>query len=540
VTNETAFIGGTVYPVEPGSRVAPALLVKGDRVAVVGSEAEVRAAASPGAEVVDLGGRLVLPGFQDAHVHPFLAGPAMNQCDLHGLGGTDEYLLEIGSYAAANPGLPWIVGSGWAISAFPGGIATAAALDAVVPDRPVFLSNRDGHGAWVNSVALHRAGIDRHTPDPPDGRIERDRDGAAVGTLQEGAADLVERLVPPLTAAEIEAGILAAQRYLLSLGITSWQDAWLDRPGDAAYRVLAGRGDLVGRVVGCLWWDRHRGLDQVDELVAWRDDGVVGRYRPTTVKMMLDGVCENFTARLLEPYLDATGQATDNLGLLFVDRDTVMEAVPRLDAAGFQVHFHALGDGAVRLGLDAVEAAVTANGRRRDGRHHLAHLQLVHPDDRDRFRALGAVANAQPLWAHHDGYQDDLTIPFIGEERVALQYPWRSLIDAGARLALGSDWDVSTPDPFEILHVAVERIHPDAVDRVFFADERITLAEAVAAYTLGSAYVNHREHDTGSLVPGKLADLVVVDRDIFAEGPYGARIDLTMIGGEVVHERVSG
>ncbi len=537
MTNEIAFIGGAVYPVEPGSPVAEALLVKGDRVAAVGSEGEVRAAASSRAEVVDLGGRSVLPGFQDAHVHPFLAGPAMNQCDLLHLAGVDEYLAAVEAYAAANRDLPWIVGSGWAISAFPGGIATAAALDAVVPDRPVFLSNRDGHAGWVNSVAMDRAGIDRHTPDPPDGRIERDDAGNAVGTLQEGAADLVERLVPPLTAAEIEEGILAAQRYLLSLGITSWQDAWLERPGDAAYRALAGRGELEARVVGCLWWDRHRGLDQLDELIAWRDLGPVGRYRPTTVKMMLDGVCENFTARMLEPYLEATGAATDNLGLLFVDPEVVVAAVPRLDAAGFQVHFHALGDGAVRLGLDAVEAAVEANGPG-DRRHHLAHLQLVHPDDRSRFARLGAVANAQPLWAHHDGYQDDLTIPFIGDERAALQYPWRSLLDAGARLALGSDWDVSTPDPFEILHVAVERIHPAAVDRAFFPDERITLAEAVEAYTLGSAYVNHREHDTGSLAPGKLADLVVVDRDIFADGPYGAEVDLTMIGGEVVHERV--
>ena len=536
--SDIAFVGGTVYPVEPGAAPAEALLVRGDAIAAVGTVEEVRAAASPATELMELDGRMVLPGFQDAHIHPFLAGPAMNQCDLLLLPDVAAYLAEIEFYATANRHLPWIVGSGWAISAFPGGIATAAALDAVVPDRPVYLSNRDGHGAWVNSLAMEMAGIDRDTPDPPDGRIERDHSGNPVGTLQEGATSLVERLTPELTAAEIEGGILAAQRYLFSLGITGWQDAWLDRPGDAAYRVLAGRGDLRARVVGCLWWDRHRGLDQVDELIARRDEGAVGRYRPTSVKVMLDGVCENFTARLLAPYLGATGQATDNLGLLFVDPDVVVRAVPMLDAAGFQVHFHALGDGAVRLGLDAVEAAVAVNGPG-DGRHHLAHLQLVHPDDRPRFALLGAVANAQPLWAHHDGYQDDLTIPFIGDERAALQYPWRSLLDTGARLALGSDWDVSSPDPFEILHVAVERVHPDAVDRPFFPDESITLVEAVEAYTLGSAFVNHREHDTGSLVTGKLADLVVVDRDIFAEGPYGAAADLTMVGGEVVFDRGS-
>ncbi len=536
MSGEFAFTGGVVHPVEPGAPTAEALLVRGGRIVAVGSEAEVRAAASTGAVVVDLAGRAVLPGFQDAHVHPALAGPLLNQCHLLDLPDADAYLAAVAGYAAAHPDLPWVVGKGWAMSSFPGGIATAAALDAVVPDRPAFLSNRDGHGAWVNSLALEMAGIDRHTPDPPDGRIERDAAGRPVGTLQEGAADLVGRLIPPLSAGEVESGILAAQRYLFSLGVTAWQDAWVERPGDAAYRSLAHRGALLARVVGCLWWDRNRGLEQVDELIAWRDEGPMGRYRATSVKLMLDGVCENFTARMLEPYRDADGVPGSNQGLLFIEPEVVTEAVRRLDAAGFQVHFHALGDGAVRLALDALAAARSANGTT-GRRHHLAHLQLVHPDDRYRFAVLGAVANAQPLWAHHDSYQDDLTIPFIGDERAALQYPWRSLLDAGARLALGSDWDVSTPDPFEILHVAVERHHPEGADPVFFPAERITLAEAIEAYTLGSAYVNHHDGDTGSLVAGKLADLVVVDADPFIEGPWGRKIDLTMVGGEVVYER---
>ncbi|MDQ3782099.1 MAG: amidohydrolase [Actinomycetota bacterium] len=536
MTAETVFTGGVVYPVEPGARPAEALLIRGERVAAVGTVAEVRAEASPSADVFDLGGRVVLPGFQDAHVHPCLAGPELNRCNLVGSDRREDYLAAVARYAAAKPDTPWIVGKGWAMSSFPRGIASAADLDAVVPDRPVLLMNRDGHGAWVNTVALELAGIDRATPNPADGRIERTEDGSPVGTLQEGAAELVRRLIPPLPPEEVAAGILAAQRYLLSLGITSWQDAWVEPAGHLAYRSLDGRGDLRGRVVGCLWWDRARGLEQIDDLVARRGDGGTGRYRPTTVKMMLDGVCENHTAALLEPYLDGNGAATTNSGLLFMDPDTVLAAVPLLDRAGFQVHFHAIGDGAVRLALDAVEAAVAANGPS-DRRHHLAHLQLVHPDDRSRFGRLGAVANAQPLWAHHDSYQDQLTIPFIGEHRSPLQYPWRSLLDSGARLAIGSDWDVSTPNPFKILHVAVERTHPKASDRSFFPEERISLTEAIEAHTLGSAYVNHRDHDTGSLVAGKLADLVVVDRNPFTEGPWGCRVDLTMIGGEVVHQR---
>ena len=258
---------------------------------------------------------------------------------------------------------------------------------------------------------------------------------------------------------------------------------------------------------------------------------------------MVDGVCENFTAAVLEPYLDADGHATDNRGISFVEAELLKEAVTRLDAEGFQVHFHSLAERAVREALDAVEAALRANGPS-DHRHHLAHLQVIHPDDIPRFRRLNAVANAQALWAAHESQMDDLTIPFLGEPRWRWQYPFASLVRAGAVLAMGSDWAVSTPDPIEQMHVAVNRVmapdYPYTVENreVFLPDERLDLPTALAGFTMGSGYVNHLDEVTGSIEVGKYADLAVIDRDLFAqprEEISQAEVVLTLVEGERVY-----
>jgi predicted amidohydrolase YtcJ len=300
-------------------------------------------------------------------------------------------------------------------------------------------------------------------------------------------------------------------------------------------------------VVGALWWDRHRGAEQIEELLDGRDRGRVGRFAATSVKIMQDGIVENFTAGTLTPYLDRRGRPTDNAGLSFVEPEALKASVTRLDAEGFQVHFHALGDRAVREALDAVEAARAANGMN-DLRHHLAHIQIVHPDDVPRFRELGAVANAQPLWALNEGQMVHLTIPFIGPKRAGWQYPFASLHRAGAVLAFGSDWSVSTPDPLAEMHVAVNRTAPStytylaeddpALTEAFLPDERVDLPVAIAAFTIGSAYVNHLDAVTGSIEVGKDADLVVLDRNLFehpAAEIHRAEVLLTLVAGERVH-----
>ncbi|MDP9328488.1 MAG: amidohydrolase [Actinomycetota bacterium] len=539
---------GAVYTVDATRSWARAVAVKGDRIVAVGTDDELGDLIGAGTDVIDLRGRMLLPGFQDAHVHPVAAGVDMLQCDLHLAGSLPEYERIVRTYAETHAGDPWIVGSGWSMDVFPGGTPTRDVLDRLVPDRPVFMPNRDGHSAWVNSRALELAGVTRVTSDPADGRIERDAAGEPTGTLHEGAMDLVGDLTPATTAQQMSAGLLEGQAHLHSLGITAWQDAIVEAGERAnnfdAYVHAAAGGALTARVVGALWWDRGRGLEQIEDLVALRERGTAGRFRATTVKIMQDGVCENFTAAVLEPYLDANGHPTGNRGISFVEPDLLKEAVTRLDALGFQVHFHALAERAVREALDAIEAARTANGMN-DLRHHLAHIQVVHPDDVPRFRRVGAVANAQPLWAAHEGQMDELTIPFLGHPRATWQYPFASLVRSGAHLAMGSDWSVSSPDPLQEMHVAVNRVmppdYPYSVDNreVFIPEERIDLATAIAGFTMGSAYVNHLEHETGSIEVGKLADLTVVDRDLFDRPPgeiADASVQLTVVGGRRVYE----
>jgi predicted amidohydrolase YtcJ len=536
---DVVITGAAVYTADAARSWTDAVAVRGDRIVALGS-ATVRDLVGPGTRVVEAGGGMVLPGFQDAHVHAPFAGRNRLHVFLNDLVGREAYLERIAEYAGDNPDQPWIIGGGWAMEYFPGGTPVKEDLDAIVPDRPVFLMNRDVHGAWVNSKALEIAGITRDTPDPVDGLIERDaRTGEPAGTLHEGAAySFNDQHVPLPTREEWEDAILNAQQHLHSLGITGWQDAWVTPATLAAYRSLAAAGRLTARVVGALWWDRHRGLDQVPEFLAQRESAPDGRFRATTVKIMTDGVMENYTGALLEPYCDGCGGHTDNVGLTYVDRELLLAAVTELDRHGFQVHMHAIGDRAVRNALDAVEAARGANGPG-DNRHHIAHLQLVQPEDVPRFRALGVTANCQAYWAQMEPQMEELTLPFLGRERADLQYPFGDLLRSGATLAMGSDWSVTTANPLEQIEVAVSRVDPEnRRGAPFLPEQALPLAVALGAFTAGSAHVNH-DDDAGVLAVGRRADLAVLDRNLFAPdaGPVGdATVTHTVAAGTVVHE----
>jgi hypothetical protein len=558
------FTGGAVYtPDATGRRLVPAggaeasksggaaVAVRGGRVVAVGAhgDRDVRDAAGPGCEVVDLNGRALLPGFQDAHAHPAFAGLTMVRCNLIGAQSLDEALARIARYIAGHPDAEWIAGSGWRMEWFASGTPSRQLLDQHTGGRPAFLVNRDVHGAWANTRALELAGIGPGTPDPPDGRIEREADGGPQGTLHEGAATLVGRHVPAASLEEKVQGLLLAQQHLHERGITAWQDAivgdYLGNPDPLpAYLAAAQAGKLTARVRGALWWDRHRGGDQFDELLARREEGQAGRFTAGTVKIMQDGVAENFTAGMIEEYLDSCGCQAGQRGLSYVPPDVLREQVTRLDAAGFQVHLHAIGDRAVREALDAVQAARTANGPS-GGRHHIAHLQVMHPADVPRFAALGVTANIQALWAAHEPQMDELTIPFLGPERAERQYLFGDLLRSGARLAAGSDWAVSSANPMRAVHVAVNRSLPGAVGaeaEPFLPAQGLELAEALAAYTAGSAYVNHLDGDggTGAIEPGMLADLVVLERDPFAHPPGdlgSTRVLATYVQGDAVYQR---
>ena len=446
---------------------APAIAVRDGSIVAVGTTRECREAAGPHAEV--LRAALVLPGFVDCHVHPLQGGLDLIGCDLHQADTAAGYLDLVARFAAAHPDEPWITGGGWVLPAFPGGLATAAELDAVTGDRPAYLMNTDRHGAWVNSAALRRAGIDATTPDPPDGRIERDQYGQPTGMLHEGAAGLVASTMPRLSPEHLRSALLAAQAQLHAAGITAWQDAivgeYLGYP-DAlpVYCDLAASGDLTATVELALWWDRNAWPGQLAALLARRRIAAIACLSANTVKIMVDGIVENRSAALHRPYLSGAGDA--DAGSTFLDPDELVDAVAAVAGAGFAAHLHAIGDRAVTDALDAM-AALPESGASPDGgpevtpgrqpRHHIAHLQLVAPQDIPRFAALGVTANLQMLWAAEDDQVRDLCRPLLGDDRVEMQYPFASLLAAGAPLVTGSDWPVSTPAVLDQIQVGVTR-----------------------------------------------------------------------------------
>ena len=531
---DLAFVGASVEPIAPREDHADAVAIRGGRITFVGMRTDLRPHLGPRTEVVELHGETLLPGFQDAHVHPIEGGMLADRCDLHDLADAPAYVEAIARYAASHPARPWILGGGWTLTAFPRGEPTRAALDEAVGNRPAMLESNDGHVAWVSSRALERAGITRDTADPPDGRIVRDERGEPSGTLLDGAMTLVSRHVPEPTHDELVAGLRAAQAQLHRLGITAWQDAHVEPAQLATYREAASTGWLSARVIAALWWERRAGLEQIEAFESLRADAAIGRLRADSVKLMLDGILESRTAFMTGRYLGSDGDG----GVPFIEPRLLREAVAELDRRGFQAHFHAIGDAAVRLALDAVEEARRRHGPS-DCRPHVSHLEVVHPDDVPRFAALGVTANIQPFWAVDDDQMRDLRIPVLGPHRVAWQFPFGSLRRGGARLAGGSDWPVTTPNPLLEIEVATRRVAPDARDsEPFLPDEALGLDEALAAFTIGSAYVNHLDHETGTLEPGKSADLVLLDRDLrdAGAGPIGdATVAATFVAGERVH-----
>lgn len=540
--NGWIYTGDEVGPRRGGVAVAAGRIVSTDAD-------EVARLAKTAASRVDLHDRLLLPGFQDAHLHPVMAGVEMLGCDLSACENAEATIEAVRAYAEAHPEVEWIVGAGWSMDAFPGGTPTRQMLDAIVADRPVMLENRDHHGAWVNTRALERAGLDASTQDPADGRFEREPDGFPAGTVHEGAMSLFAGVKPQTTPEQAYAGLLAAQEHLFSFGITAWQDAAVGRfmgsPDTLPiYERAIAEGALKAHVRGAQWWSREDGEGQLAEILERRDRIAAScdpdRFSVGSVKVMVDGVAENFTAAMHAPYLDPHGHDSGNRGISFFDAREMAGFVTALDANGMQVHFHALGDRAVTDALDAVEQARAANGDG-DNRHHLAHLQVVRSEDVARFAPLEATANMQALWAAHEQQLDELTLPFLPADAEQHHYPFGEIAATGAHLAAGSDWSVSSPNPIEALHVAVNRTHPGS-DRPPLGPQaqKLTVKQFIDAYTQGTARVNHLDHVTGRLEVGYYADFAILDRNLFAlesEELHAVQADETWIGGERVFAR---
>jgi predicted amidohydrolase YtcJ len=529
---------GRIYTLDDARTWAEALAVDDGRIVFVGPDAGVDAFVGPETRFVDLEGRMALPGFHDSHVHPVSGGVELGQCNLNGLATREGLYAAIEECAARTPDEEWLAGGGWDLPLFPNGNPDRSDLDRLSPDQPAYLSSADGHSAWVNSRALDIAGIDATTPDPPNGRIERDpKTSEPTGTLRESASALVSKHLPPLGPEDYIEGLKRALRMANGFGITSLIEASAGDRTLEAYAALARSGELTARVRVSLTVDESKDESQVDELVQRRARYQAEGIRADAAKIFADGVIESGTAALLEPYVDFGHRGELNFTPEVLDR-----IVARLDKEGFQIHVHAIGDRAIRASLDAFERARSENGPR-DSRHHIAHIELFDPDDIPRFRSLGVVADFQPLWAFADTYITDLTEPQLGPERSRWLYPLKSLADSGAVLAAGSDWSVSSMNPLDGVQVAVTRRDLTAPSGPsWIPEERVDLDTILAAYTRGGAYLQHEETLTGSLEVGKRGDLIVLEKNLFDVPEteiHRVKVLLTLLDGKEVYRDAS-
>ena len=540
VPADLALLHGRIHTEDARRSVAQAIAVRGNTLIAVGTDAEVAALIGPQTRIVDLQGQVVLPGIIDAHTHPAGSAQDLGKCNLgDALLSPAAVKDKVAACLKKNPGESWFE----VVQVNPSGLTlTLKDLDSMLAARPLILSGSDGHTLWANSAALKAAHVTAATKDPANGRIERDAAGNPTGTLRDDASDLVADAVPRPDLEHEAAQLARALDAMRATGITSVQDASVDEDLMQIYKRLYDQHRLDMRVRGCFHLqDLHEpARSLIDRAIAFRSRWAVDPdfLRADAVKIFADGVIEypSQTAALLEPYLDGHGHATDNRGPSYFTQENLNRIVSDADAAGLTVHVHAIGDRAVRATLDAFAYSRQHNGAG-DRRDQIAHLELVDPADFPRFKDLGVIANFQLLWAERDPYIVSATLPYIGPERSRYLYPARSLRDAGARLAGGSDWGVSSFNAFEAMERAITRADGRGLEPLF-PEQGLRIGDVVDAYTINAAYALKQERTTGSLEPGKRADLILLDRDIFAIDPFDlhdTRILATYLDGREVY-----
>jgi predicted amidohydrolase YtcJ len=532
--------GGRVWTADTERPWAEAIAIGDGRILYVGNAAGAARHRGPKTQTVALGGRLVVPGFDDSHIHLMSGALSLERVDLiedQTLAGVQA---RVRAFAAAHPGSPWVLGRGWLYGSFPGGLPTKQQLDAAVADRPAYMECYDGHSGWANSKALALAGITRDTKDPVGGAIVRDpATGEPTGALKEAATALVESKIPLPGAEERYQLLLRALRLLNSQGITSVQDAGytpaqLDADLPLLERALR-EDQLTVRITAAVQMGPGKVDGPISRAVALAKVHTGPRLRFGSVKGFVDGVIEAHTAAMLEPYSDDPSQGT---GKPNWEPAALDAAVTAADRAGLQVYLHAIGDRGVRMALDAHEAALRANGRP-DRRGRIEHIETISPADYPRFRALGVIASMQPLHANPDQNNVDVWSRNIGPERASRGFSWRNIEKAGGRLAFGSDWPVVTSAVTRGLYCAVARKTKEGAPPGGWLPElAVSLESALRHYTIDGAYASFEEAEKGSIAAGKRADLVVLSEDLFRQPPEAilkAKVLLTVMDGRAVH-----
>lgn len=526
-----------VYTVNPNRPWAQAVAIRGDTILAVGSDKEMEAYRGKSTRMLDAEGHLLLPGFEDCHIHFMDGSLGLEQVDLNGASTVAEIQKRLKQYGASHVQQPWITGMGWTYPTFgPSALPDKKILDDVIPDRPVYLVAFDGHSSWANSKALAMAGITKETQDPPNGKIVRDASGEATGALKESAGDLVANLMPKPTRdqrlAALRAGIHEANKFGLTRVHSAGQDfEYLD-----LYDELRRKGELSLRFYVAYFLNppelRPEDLDKIEQArKTYHDEWISGGV----VKTMLDGVVEAHTAAMLTPYSDDPGQT----GKLFWEPEKYKAAVKELDRRGLQIFTHAIGERAVRTALDAYEEAARSN-HTHDARPRIEHIETIAQSDIARFGQLGVIASVQPLHLYPDADTLDIWARNAGPERAQRAWSFHSIEAGGGKLAFGSDWPVVTLNPWRGMQTGITRKTSEGKpEGGFVAKEAVSLEDAIKAYTLDAAFAGRRERQEGSAEAGKLADLIIVNQDLFKIDPSEigkTEVLLTMVGGKVVYK----
>lgn len=535
---DTIVLHGRIYTEDSKQPWAQALAIRADKITAVGDDATIEKLRGPSTKVIDAAGQLVLPGFVDCHIHFMDGSLSLGRVNLEGAKDVPEIQQRLREYAAKHPGNDWLLGRGWDYAMFgAAALPDKKYLDELFPDRPVFLEGYDGHTYWANSKALALAGITRDTPDPPNGIIVRDPNThEATGALKEAAHAIVAKAAPELSRAQRLAALRDGIHWANENGLTRVHSAGGDFPQLELYDELRRNGDLTLRFYIAYFMDppemRPQDLEAIENArKKYHDDWI----DTNAVKFMVDGVIESHTAAMIEPYSDDPSLK----GKLFWEPEKYNPAIAELDKRGLQLFTHAIGELGVRTALNAYQHAEDVN-HTSDRRPRIEHIETISPSDIPRFGKLGVIASMQPLHSYPDADTLDVWARNAGPDRASRAWSWKSIADAGGRLAFGSDWPVVTLNPWYGLQTAVTRQTREGTPvGGFVPSQRLTVAQAVEGYTLGAAFAGRREKTEGSLEKGKLADLIIVSRNIFEIDPHKiseTKVRTTMVGGKVVYQ----
>jgi len=537
--NSKAYINGSIHTFDQELTVVDSILVKDGIIQYIGNTDDVISHANEEMEVIDLAGKMMMPSFHDAHAHPVWSGVEAFKCVLLDINDIEMIKKKLKACLESDltKATGWLYAGGFNIGLFPSANPHKSFLDSISEEVPIFLSASDGHNALVNSRALELAKITSLTPNPEGAIIEKDPiTGEPSGTLREPAASsLVSNLIPPDSDELREKGLIYAQNLAHQYGITSMVAASEGAKELTSFKRVADRGDLNLRLIACIDLGVTNFAHSRDEFESiFNNRGIYRheRMRVDCIKIFIDGVLEGQTGAVLDPYI-----GTNNTGILYLSQEELNATVSKFDSQGIQVMTHAIGDKAVRSILDAYEYAIENNGKR-DNRHHISHLQLIHKKDIPRFGALNIIANFQAAWALPDEWITLVNLPEVGLDRVNRMYPIRSVHDAGGMIAGGSDWAVSTMNPLVAIETAIRRSDPDdEIDGTLNEDEKMDLTEMLKAYTINGAYLMHQDHLTGSIEIGKYADLIILEENLYEiphENIGEVKVIQTLLEGETV------